>query len=36
MKLRKELWFAFRDGGDPHPVIVLMPWGHLTNGIWAL
>ncbi len=33
MKLRKELWFGFSlMAAIIIPVIVLMPWGHLTNG----
>src|SRR5258705_13640334 len=33
MKLRKELWFGFSlMAAILIPVIVLMPWGHLTNG----
>jgi len=33
MKLRKELWFGFSlMTAIVIPVIVLMPWGHLTNG----
>jgi TRAP-type mannitol/chloroaromatic compound transport system permease large subunit len=33
MKLRKELWFGFSlMAAIVIPVIVLMPWGHLTNG----
>src|SRR5712671_6838107 len=33
MKLRKELWFGFSlMVAILIPVIVLMPWGHLTNG----
>src|SRR6266496_1320653 len=33
MKLRKELWFGFSLMAlIIIPVIVLMPWGHLTNG----
>src|SRR5260370_15389336 len=33
MKLRKELWFGFSLMAlIILPVIVLMPWGHLTNG----
>ena len=33
MKLRKELWFGFSlMVAILIPVVVLMPWGHLTNG----
>ena len=33
MKLRKELWFGFSlMAAIIIPVVVLMPWGHLTNG----
>src|SRR5437764_2748508 len=33
MKLRKELWFGFSlMAAIVIPVVVLMPWGHLTNG----
>ncbi len=33
MKLRKELWFGFSlMAAIIIPVLVLMPWGHLTNG----
>src|SRR2546427_13188430 len=33
MKLRKELWFGFSlMAAIIIPVIVLMPWSHLTNG----
>src|SRR3989440_10032485 len=33
MKLRKELWFGFSlMAAIIIPVIVLMPWGHLTDG----
>src|SRR5437870_13739369 len=33
MKLRKELWFGFSlMAAILIPVIVLMPWSHLTNG----
>ncbi|HMG59662.1 MAG TPA: TRAP transporter large permease subunit, partial [Burkholderiales bacterium] len=33
MKLRKELWFGFSlMAAIIMPVIVLMPWAHLTNG----
>ena len=33
MKLRKELWFGFSlMAAIVIPLIVLMPWGHLTNG----
>src|SRR2546426_4044792 len=33
MRLRKELWFGFSLMAlIIIPVIVLMPWGHLTNG----
>src|SRR5204863_8476640 len=33
MKMRKELWFGFSlMAAIIIPVIVLMPWGHLTNG----
>ena len=33
MKLRKELWFGFSLMAlIIIPVVVLMPWGHLTNG----
>ena len=33
MKMRKELWFGFGlMAAIIIPVIVLMPWGHLTNG----
>src|SRR5438128_12393768 len=33
MKLRKELWFGFSlMAMIIIPVIVLTPWGHLTNG----
>ena len=33
MKLRKELWFGFSlMAAIIIPVIVLMPWGHLTSG----
>ena len=33
MKMRKELWFGFGlMAAIILPIIVLMPWGHLTNG----
>src|SRR2546430_3710156 len=33
MKLRKELWFGFSlMAAIIIPVVVLMPWSHLTNG----
>src|SRR5207248_144320 len=33
MKLRKELWFGFSlMAAIVIPVVVVMPWGHLTNG----
>ena len=33
MKLRKELWFGFSlIALIVAPTLLLMPWGHLTNG----